>query len=77
MKATIIYASVHHGNTKKVLNAMRKIKKFDLVKTSDCKKINFMDYDIIDFSAGSYACDFHKSNRSAIKLEGKVFLLYT
>ncbi len=73
MKAAVIYASIHHRNTKKLLNAMRKIKKFDLVKTSDYKK-NFMDYDIIGFASIIYARDFHIFVRSATKwinLEGK------
>lgn len=81
MKAVIIYASVHHGNTKKVLHAMQKIKKFDLVKGSECKDFDFKDYDFIGFASGIYAGDFHRSIRSAVKnirLEGKkVLLVYT
>lgn len=81
MKAAVIYASVHHRNTKKVLDAMRRIKKFDLIKASDCKKYDFKDYGIIGFASGIYAGDFHRSVRLAIKgisLERKkVFLVYT
>ncbi len=81
MKTAVIYASIHHGNTKKVLNAMQKVRKFDLIKASDCHKTDLKNYDIIGFASGIYAGDFHKSILSVIKkipLEGKkVFLVYT
>ena len=81
MKIAIVYASSHHGNTKKVIDAMCDVEDIDLFKVSQAKSADFSDYDAIGFASGVYFAKFNKSiERLAheIDLAGKkVFTIYT
>ncbi len=81
MKSIIIYASTHHGNTRKVVDAIAK--EFD-VETVDATKVHEKDlrgYDLIGFASGIYAAKFHQSviNFAQVNLpqEKKVFFIMT
>lgn len=81
MKTAVVYCSRHHGNTKKVLDAIAG--KFDLtlidaVETPDA---NLEEYDMIGFASGIYYSKFHKSvlqfaEKNLPKMK-KVFFIYT
>jgi flavodoxin len=81
MKALIIYESFHHGNTKKVAEAMAGELDAELAmpRELDIKGLNA--YDLIGFGSGIYKGRFHRNIRSLIDnlppMNKKVFLFYT
>lgn len=81
MKIAIIYVSSHHGNTKKVIDAMAEVENIDLYKISKAKITDFSDYDAIGFASGVYYHKLHNDIEilaSEIDLTGKkVFTVYT
>ena len=60
-KAAIIYASVHHGNTEKVVTAMAHDMPVTLFKAEQAQNVDFSEYDCVGFASGIYAGRFHKS----------------
>ena len=82
MKTAILYASVHHGNTKKVAEAMAETLSadlFDLTKQSD---VDISCYDLIGLASGIYYSNMHKTVRkfaeeTSFRPEQKVFLVST
>ena len=52
MKATIIYASVHHENTKKVVEAIAGENVVDLIDATKEKERDLSGYDLIGFASG-------------------------
>ena len=61
MKTAIVYYSAHHGNTKKVLDAIAgkfEVTPIDAVKAPDA---DLTGYDLIGFASGIYYSKFHKS----------------
>lgn len=81
MKIAVIYVSYHHGNTKRVLDAMGEAADMDLLTVSQAKAADFSGYDVIGFASGVYFSRFHKAIEnlaSEIDLTGKkVFTAYT
>lgn len=81
MKIAIVYVSYHHGNTRKVLDAMCEAADIDLLKVSEAKKADLSAYDAIGFASGIYFSKFHKAIvnlAGEIDLTGKkVFTVYT
>jgi len=61
MKTLIIYKSVHHGNTKKIAEAMAEELGADLAELDQAKNYNFADYDLIGFGSGIYMWRHHKT----------------
>ena len=62
MKTAIIYYSRHHGNTKKLLEAIAdKHPEVDLFDVTGNDEINLDDYDRIGFASGIYYSKFHKT----------------
>jgi flavodoxin len=59
MKAIIIYASTHHGNTKKVVDAITKEFEVETVDAITVKDKDLSDYDLIGFASGIYAARLH------------------
>ena len=62
MKTAIVYYSKHHGNTKKVVKAIRD--KYPETMLLDAEKVTGFDlekYDLIGVASGIYAAKFHKS----------------
>ena len=57
MKTAIVYASVHHGNTKKIID--------EIAKTNDVELIDETQTVEKDLSEGFYARDLIRSDRSS------------
>ena len=55
MKTLICYASVHHGNPKKIAKAMAEAIGAELVTPNDAKTKNIEEYDLIGFGSGIYS----------------------
>lgn len=81
MKAIIIYYSKHHGNTKKLIDAIEKEFSITCIDASQITEYDLSEYDLIGFASGIYAFQFHPSILEFAKqnlLSGQqVFLLYT
>ena len=81
MKVLIIYHSEHHGNTKKVLEAIAQQEDVTLLKASDSSSLNWSDFDLIGLASGIYYQKFHKdildSAEKNLPIGKKVFFLYT
>ena len=52
MKTVIVYASVHHGNTKKLVEKIAEECKVDLIDAVQQPKADLADYDRIGFASG-------------------------
>lgn len=81
MKIAIAYYSQHHGNTKKLLDAIKELGDINLIDVTECKNENLTDYDIIGFASGIY---FGKFSEAVMKFakhnlpnEKRVFLINT
>ena len=70
MKTAIVYASVHHGNTKKIVEEIAKDQNVDLVDATQVKEKDLSEYDAIGFASGIYYGKFHQTvlNFAAINL---------
>lgn len=58
MKAAIIYASVHHENTKKVVEAIAGENVVDLIDATKEKERDLSGYDLIGFASGGIMENF-------------------
>ncbi|MDR2786591.1 MAG: flavodoxin family protein [Treponema sp.] len=80
MKTAIVYHSAHHGNTKKVLDAIAQQGAVTLIK-ADTAHIDLSAYDLIGFASGIYFFNFHERVLQCAEKNlphgKKVFLLYT
>lgn len=54
MKTLIIYDSFHHGNTKKVAEAMADVLQAKLLRYDKVDAYNIIDYDLVGFGSGIY-----------------------
>ncbi|MCI7066468.1 MAG: flavodoxin, partial [Butyrivibrio crossotus] len=61
MKTAIVYASVHHGNTKKIVDEIAKNEEVDLIDATQIKEKSLSEYDLIGFASGIYFGKFHQS----------------
>ena len=61
MKTAIIYASVHHGNTKKIIDEIAKTNEVDLIDATQVTEKDLSGYDLIGFASGVYYGKFHQS----------------
>lgn len=81
MKTAIIYYSKHHGNTKKLLEAIAQKHTVTLVDVTADPSVDLSEYDLIGFASGIYYSKFHKSLLTYAEErlpDGKpVFFLYT
>lgn len=81
MKTAIVYYSKHHGNTKKLLDAIAKQNDVTLIDVLENPQANLSAYDRIGFASGIYYSKFHKSLLKFAEEQlpkGKpVFFLYT
>ena len=59
MKIAICYYSAHHGNTRKVIQAIAQANDVDLFDISIQPKASLDQYDIIGFASGIYGFEFH------------------
>lgn len=81
MKTAVVYYSKHHGNTKKVLDALVCSHDITLVDALNPQNINLAEYDCIGFASGIYYSKFHKSvlkfAENYLPEHTNVFFLYT
>lgn len=61
MKTAVCYYSRHHGNTRKVLEAMAKEGETDLIDVTARQSVCLEEYDCIGFASGVYFGKFQES----------------
>lgn len=81
MKTAVVYYSKHHGNTKKLLDAIAQRYDLTLIDASQTEQAHLEEYDAIGFASGIYYSRFHKSvlqfaEKNLPRMK-KVFFLYT
>ena len=59
MRTAVCYYSRHHGNTRKVLEAMAREGEIDLIDATVCQTVRLEDYDCVGFASGVYFGKFH------------------
>lgn len=81
MKTAIVYYSKHHGNTRKLLDAIAQKHDITLIDVTQSPAVDLSAYDRIGFASGIYYSKFHKSLLKFVAEqlpEGKpTFFLYT
>ncbi len=79
--AVIIYASTHHGNTKKVVDAIAKEFDLELVDATQVHEKDLSGYDLIGFASGIYAAQFHQQIKNFAQVNlpqnKKIFFIMT
>lgn len=80
-KVAIVYGSVHHSNTKKLVDAIASQFEVDVIDATKKEEKNLQEYDVIGIASGIYGGSFHQSVLEFIKkqlpADKKVFILYT
>ncbi|MBR6736437.1 MAG: flavodoxin [Oscillospiraceae bacterium] len=80
MKTAIIYHSEHHGNTRKLVDAIADKHEVTLIEAKEAANADLSPFDLIGLATGIYAFRVHPDIQSAADtLPGgkKVFLIYT
>lgn len=81
MKTAVCYYSRHHGNTRKVLEAMAEEGDLDLMDVTACQTVRLEEYDCVGFASGVYFGKFQKSvlafARQYLPAGKPVFFVYT
>ena len=81
MKKAIIYASVHHGNTEKLVKSIAEECQVDLIDAVKQPDADLSSYDMIGFASGIYFSKFHQSllgfAEKNLPDDKKVFLICT
>lgn len=81
MKIAICYYSRHHGNTRKVLEAMTQGNDVDLIDVTSRVAVHLEDYDCIGFASGIYYSKFQETvldfARQYLPQGKDVFFVYT
>lgn len=60
MKTSIIYYSKHHGNTKKLLDAISEQAEVTLIDVLNAEDTHLSEFDLVGFASGSYFSSFAK-----------------
>ena len=81
-KAILFYYSIHHGNTKKVAEAVASKLSVDLVRIPAREPVSLEGYDLVGFASGIYMSEFGKPMQKFVEslpaLSGKhCFTMYT
>lgn len=61
MKTAIIYYSAHHGNTRRLAEAIAQGRDVTLIDALAAKSADLSGYDLIGFASGIYFGKFHQS----------------
>lgn len=81
MKTAVCYYSRHHGNTRKVLEAMAGEGNLDLIDVTTRQTVRLEEYNCIGFASGIYGFDFQKAvvefARQYLPQGKPVFFVYT
>lgn len=67
MKAVILYASSHHGNTKKVAEAMAEVLGAELVDLTQEQKADLSDFDLVGIASGIYFGKVHNAMQTFLE----------
>ena len=60
MRTAIVYASVHHGNTEKLVKRIAEECQMDLIDAVKQPDADLSSYDMIGFASGIYFSKFHR-----------------
>ena len=81
MRKAIVYTSVHHGNTEKLVKRVAEECQVDLIDAIKQMNADLNDYDMIGFASGIYYSKFHQSilkfSEENLSADKKVFLICT
>lgn len=81
MKTAIVYYSKHHGNTKKLIDAIAQKYEITMIDAVEQPEVELSAYDMVGFASGIYYSKFHKTvlklAEEKLPENGKVFFLYT
>ncbi len=81
MRTAIIYYSKHHGNTKKLLDAIAEKHEVELIDVTEIGDGTLDGYDRIGFASGIYYSKFQKSliklAQERLPKGAQVFFIYT
>ncbi len=81
MKTAIVYYSKHHGNTKKVIDAINKDNDITLIDATATDNADLTQFDVVGFASGIYYSKFHrlvlKFAENNLPANKKVFFVYT
>ena len=81
MRKVIVYASVHHGNTEKLVKSIAEECQVDLIDAVKQSDADLSSYDMIGFASGIYFSKFHQSilkfAEKNLPDDKKVFLICT
>ncbi|MCR4595798.1 MAG: flavodoxin family protein [Lachnospiraceae bacterium] len=81
MKNCIVYASTHHGNTKKVVDAIVNETGVEVIDATQVHEKNLSEYDLIGFASGIFFTKFSEQvlNFARVNLvkDKKVFFIAT
>ena len=81
MKTAIVYYSAHHGNTRKLAEAVARGRDVILMDVQEVKSADLSGYDLIGFASGIYFGKFHQSvvefARNNLPRDKKVFFRAT
>ena len=81
MRKVIVYASVHHGNTEKLVKNIAEECQVDLIDAVKQPDADLSSYDIVGFASGIYFSKFHQSilefAEKNLPDDKKVFLICT
>lgn len=81
LKTAIVYHSSHHGNTKKLVEAVARGHDVTLIDASAQARADLSGYDLIGFASGIYGGSFHPDvlnfARANLPEGRRVFFLYT
>ena len=81
MKTASVYYSAHHGNTKKLVEAVAQGRDVTLIDALAVKTADLSGYELIGFASGIYFGKFHQSvlefAKNNLPEDKKVFFLST
>ncbi len=81
MKTAIVYYSTHHGNTKKLLDAIAEKNEVTLIDVTEHPSADVSEYDRIGFASGIYYASFAKELKeyalTHLPENKEVFYIYT
>ena len=81
MRKAIVYTSVHHGNTEKLVKRIAEECQVDLIDAIKQMNADLYVYDMIGFASGIYYSKFNQSilnfSEENLSVDKKVFLICT
>ena len=81
MRTAIVYYSAHHGNTRKLAEAVAQGREVTLMDALAVKSADLSGYELIGFASGSYFWKFHEDvlefAKNNLPEDRKVFFLST